>query len=101
MMKNTDSDFNPTMNACIAFENVLNCVKTSKLNCSSSLPNLPSLSWVTNEEVMMDEAEQALNDQYDREVSSFYTDAKLKAAAIRSLYEENAIADLFKEDEKL
>ena len=50
---------------------------------------------------MMDEAEQALNDQYDREVSSFYTDSKLKAASIRSLYEENAIADLFKEDEKL
>ena len=29
MMKNTDSDFNPTMAACIAFEN---CVKTSNLN---------------------------------------------------------------------
>ena len=32
MIGQTDSDFNPTMAACDAFEKVLNCVKTSNLN---------------------------------------------------------------------
>ena len=32
MIRNTDSDFNPTMAACEAFDKVLKCVKTSNLN---------------------------------------------------------------------
>ena len=32
MIESAGSDFNPTMAACEAFENVLNCVKTSNLN---------------------------------------------------------------------
>ena len=65
-----------------------------------SVPNLATLSWVrrTEEETMRDEAEQALNEQFDRQISDYYEDAKIKAAAIRQLYEENAIGKLFEND---
>ena len=37
MIRNTDSDFNPTMAACEAFDKVINCVRTSNLNFSLQL----------------------------------------------------------------
>ena len=67
---------------------------------SRSVPNLSTLSWVTitEEEMLMDEAEQALNEQYDRQIDEFYKDAKNRTAAIRQLYEENAIGELFEDN---
>ena len=65
-----------------------------------SVPNLATLSWVrkTEEETMIDEAEQALSEQFDRQISEYYEDAKIKVAAIRQLYEDNAIGKLFEND---
>ena len=64
-----------------------------------SLPNLSTLSWimVTEEDIIQDEAEQALNEQFDRQVSDFYKEAKSTSEAIRKLYEENAIGELFED----
>ena len=62
--------------------------------------SLPNLSWVMvrEEDIMQDEAEQALNEQFDRHISNFYKEAKSKAEAIRKLYEENAIGELFEDN---
>ena len=67
---------------------------------SRSLPNLSTISWVrvTEEDIQENEAEQALNNQYDRQVDEFYIDAKKKAEAVRQVYEENYIEKLFGED---
>ena len=52
---------------------------------AKSLPNLSTLSWarVTEEDIMVDEAEQAINELYDNQVKEFYKDAKEKVGAIR------------------
>ena len=67
---------------------------------SRSLPNLSTLSWVrvTEDDVMVEAAEQALNELFDHQVNEFYKDAKAKAAAMRQVYEENCIGNLFKSD---
>ena len=44
-------------------------------------------------------AEQALSDQYDRQVRAFYDDAREKAEAVRQVYDENLIGRLFKEND--
>ena len=45
MIESAGSDFNPTMAACEALENVLNCVKTSNLNfCLQLSPFLANIS---------------------------------------------------------
>ena len=44
---------------------------------------------VTEEDIIQDEAEQALNEQFDRQVSDFYKEAKSTSEAIRKLYECN------------
>ena len=45
---------------------------------SSSLPNLSTMNWVTltEEDVLRDQAEEALNEQYDRKIAEFYEDAR-------------------------
>ena len=53
---------------------------------------------VTEDDLLKDAAEQALNDQYNRQVSAFYSDAHSKAAAVRKLYDENAIRELFEDE---
>jgi hypothetical protein len=60
---------------------------------SNSLPNLSTISWVrvTEEDAIPDEAEQALCDQYDRQVRAYYDDARDKAEAVRQVYDENLI----------
>ena len=67
---------------------------------SSSLPDLSTLTWVkfTEEEIIADEAEQALNAQHDREVSDFYEEAKKTAENLRGIFEENCIWRLFETD---
>ena len=47
---------------------------------------------------MVEAAEQALNELFDHQVNEFYKDAKAKAAAMRQVYEENCIGNLFKSD---
>ena len=50
---------------------------------------------VTEEDIIQDKAEQALNEQFDRQIRDFYKEAKSKTESIRKLYEENAIGKLF------
>ena len=47
---------------------------------------------------MVEAAEQALNEQFDRQVNDFYKNAKAKAEAMRQVYEENCIGNLFKSE---
>ena len=67
---------------------------------SSSLPDLSTLTWVkfTEEEIIADKAEQALNAQHDRVVSDFYKEAKKTAENLRGIFEENCIWRLFETD---
>ena len=69
------------------------------LHLSNSLPNLHTIDWVkvSLEDQIRDEAEQALSDQYDRQVENFYDEARNKARALREIYEENLISKLFEE----
>ena len=74
------------------------CHKTKAINFMSlSLPNLSTVSWVnlTEEDILEDAAEQAMNDQYDYQVEQFYIDAKKKAEDIAQVFEENYIEKLF------
>ena len=70
------------------------CHKSRPINhITRSLPDLSTLAWVmvTDEDIIQDEAEQALTEQFDRQIEDFYREAKSKAESIRKLYEENAI----------
>ena len=76
------------------------CHRSKPINhLSRSLPNLSNLSWVmvTEEDIIQDEAEQALNEQFDRQISDFYKESKSKTEAIQKLYKENAIGELFED----
>ena len=68
-------------------------------NFSRSLPNMSTISWVriTEEDILEDEAAQALNDQYDRHIQEFYKDAKQKAEAVREVFDEKYLEVLFEE----
>ena len=48
---------------------------------------------------MVDAAERALNDMYDCQVKDFYKEAKEKAEAVRQVYEENCIKNLYGSEE--
>merc|ERR1711954_30957 len=67
---------------------------------AKSLPNLSTVSWVsvTEDDIMVDAAEQAINELYDHQVNEFYKEAKETAERIRLVYEENCIGKLFKSD---
>ena len=73
--------------------------KTKIQALSRSLPNLSqfTLVEVTEEDLILEAAEEALNNQYDRRVAEFYEDAKAKAIAIREVNDENYIWKLFDE----
>ena len=62
------------------------CWKTKPIHLTNSVPNLTQLLWVskTEDEMILEEAEQALGDLYDHQIASFYEEAKLKAAAART-----------------
>ena len=55
------------------------------------------MSWVkvTEDDLVADAAEQALNDVYDCQVNEFYKEAKSRAEALRRVYDENCIENLF------
>ena len=53
---------------------------------TKSLPDLSFLSWVSisEEDILRDQAEEALNFLSDRDIERFYLDAKQRAAEARS-----------------
>ena len=54
---------------------------------------------MTPEDKICDEVEQALCDQYDRQVEEFYEEARDKAKPLNEIYGENQISKLFEESE--
>ena len=77
------------------------CKMTKPINfLSKSLPDISTLRWVmvTEEDRVMNAAEEALNQQYDRQVEEFYREKIKEAEAVCSVYEENGIGKLFEED---
>ena len=57
------------------------------------------MNWVkyTEDDILQDEAEQSLCDQYDRQITEYYEEATEKARAVRQVFEENMIEKLFEE----
>ena len=73
-------------------------VQKSKIqHMTRSMPDLATVNWieVTEEDSILEAAEEALNEQYDRQVERFYKDAKAKTAALREVFDENCIWKLF------
>ena len=58
------------------------CKKSKSVFLYKSLPDLSFLSWVsfTEDDLLRDQAEKALNWLYDREIENFYLDARERAA---------------------
>ena len=52
---------------------------------------------ITEENIIEDKAQQALNYQYDQQVLDYYEEAREKSRAVRQVYEENCIGKLFEE----
>ena len=78
------------------------CQKRRAVNfLSGSLPDLSIFSWVkiTDEDILREEAEQALNAQYDRRVEDFFEEAKRTATKLREIYREDVLANLFQTDQ--
>ena len=73
------------------------CWKSKPVSMYNSLPNLTSLIWIDKTEDMLasEAAEEALNMQYDMEIEAFYDESRITAAALREVYEKNAIGRLF------
>ena len=61
---------------------------------------MSTLTWVrvTEEDILIEEAEQALNIQYDRQVEEFYINAKKRAEAVSQVYEDKYLEKLFGDD---
>ena len=69
-------------------------VQKSKIqHMTRSMPDLATVNWieVTEEDSILEAAEEALNEQYDRKVERFYKDSKVKTAALREVFDENYI----------
>ena len=76
------------------------CYSSKRIqHISSSLPKLSTLGWVrvTEDDILRDKAEQALSDQYDRQIEDYYLEEKEKSKAIREIYEEDLIRKLYEE----
>ena len=75
------------------------CIQTKAPFMTKSLMNLASLRMVnvTEEELLLEAAEEALRLQYDREVENFYKKAKDKARRLRDVDDEPALAMLFEQ----
>ena len=59
------------------------CLKSRRIFLSDSLPNLDSVCWSKPDEDFTEEAEEALNDQYDRQIREFYEDERDRVHAAR------------------
>ena len=73
--------------------------KTKIRHISRTLPNLSQYSWVkvTDDDLILEAAEEALNEQYDDKIEHFYEEAIARATAIREVYDGNYISTLFNE----
>ena len=67
---------------------------------SNSLPSLHTIDWVkvTEEDTVRDMAEQALCEQYDRQIENYYNEARDKSRAVREVFDDNLISKLFEEN---
>ena len=53
------------------------------IHLSRSLPSLDSICWCKPDEDFVNDAEEALCDQYDREVRDFYLDERERVRAAK------------------
>ena len=62
------------------------CWTSKSVFLSKSLPMLNQISWVTEteEDILRERADEALDYLYDMEIASFYEEAKKKAASLRN-----------------
>ena len=63
------------------------CVRSKPLFMSNSLPNLSTVVMVevTEDDLLLEAAEEALAQQYDLEVSSFYNEARKKKLTLHQV----------------
>ena len=61
------------------------CKKTKPVFLSRSLPDLSLVTWVavTEEDTILESAEEALSEMYEREITEFYHNAKKDAGEAR------------------
>ena len=52
------------------------CHPTRRIFLSNSLPNISTIEWVKPDDSFQDEAEEALCEQYDRQVAEFYLEER-------------------------
>ena len=73
--------------------------KTKIRHISRSLPNISKYIWVkvTDDDLISEAAEEALNKHYDDKIEHFYEEAKARATAIREVYDGHYIPELFNE----
>ena len=71
--------------------------KSKVQHISKSLPNLSTLVWVTvtEDDLLLEAAEEALNKQYDDRIKQSYEEKKASSAALREVYDGNYISKLF------
>ena len=60
------------------------CHKSRPIHLSDSLPSLDSICWSKPDGNFLDEAEEALNEQYDKEIREFYLDERDRVRAARN-----------------
>jgi chromosome segregation ATPase len=58
------------------------CHHSRRIYLSNSLPNLDSICWSKPSENFVDEAEEALAEQYDKQVKEFYLDERERVRAV-------------------
>jgi hypothetical protein len=76
------------------------CYQSKRITyLSRSLNNLSTVNWFmyTEDDILQDEAEQALCDQYDRQSTENYEEAREKAIVVSKVFEENLTEKLFEE----
>ena len=58
------------------------------------------MNWVmvTDEDQVRDEAEEALCQQYDKNIKEYYRDKHASAKAVKEVFDENLIAKLYEEN---
>ena len=71
------------------------CRLSKSVFLSKSVPDLATITWVTQteEDKQQEEAEDALNYMYNLEIAKFYSEAKEKAAARRRLEDNDSGGD--------
>ena len=80
---NTDTPYNIEEPLPPIFSSDL-CRLSPKIHfLSKSLPNLDSICWVKPDTMYQDEAQEALNSQYDRQIVEFYISERERVSSLR------------------